>query len=81
MPILSNLKEKYPKFCFQILHPKRNEYYENKGDAENSYEKYYQQIKNIIGRIKWNNLNSQKKLEKTTELDSKIPPINFDLYY
>ena len=81
MPDISNLKEKYPKFCFQILHPKRNEYYENKEDAEKAYDKYYQQIKNTLGIIKWKKFDSQQKLEKIIELDPKIPPIDFDYYY
>ena len=81
MPSFSNLKEKYPKFCFQILHPKRNEYYENKEDAEDAYKKYSQQLKNTLGIMKWKKFDSQQKLKKIIELDPKIPPITIDYYY
>ena len=31
--------------------------------------------------LKWKRLNTMQKLEKIRDVDKKIPPIDFDLYY
>ena len=81
LPELENLQTKYPKFCFKNIHPYSTNYYMNKKDAQNAYNICNEKNSNIIGKYIYKRYTSQKKLEKICELDKKIPPIDFNLYY
>ena len=74
---LSNIKKKYPKFCFRDIHPNNINYYWNKNDALEAYNNKLLEI----NKEKYKKLNFQQKLEKINEFDNRIPIINFDLYY
>jgi superfamily II DNA or RNA helicase len=74
---LENIKEKYPKFNFQMIHPNRNLYYKTKDDAVDNYNKC---LKNIRNKqiLKFKLID---KLIEINKIDNKIPIIIFDLYY
>ena len=78
---LGVLQTKYPKFCFRHIHPKNIDYYWDKKEALASYELINNKLADTIGKEKYRKYTSQQKLEKINELDKKIPPINFNLYY
>jgi superfamily II DNA or RNA helicase len=78
---LGGLQTKYPKFCFRHIHPKNIDYYWDKKEALASYELMNNKLADTIGKEKYRKYTSQQKLEKINELDKKIPPINFNLYY
>ena len=78
---LGGIQTKYPKFCFRHIHPKNIDYYWEKKEALGAYELINNKLIDTIGRDKYRRYTSQQKLEKISELDNKIPPINFDLYY
>ena len=75
------IKEKYPKFCFKNIHPNNINYYWDKDKALKEYNLCELKLIENIGREKYKRLNSKQLLEKINELNNKIPPINFDLYY
>ena len=78
---LGNIQTKYPKFNFRDIHPNNIEYYWNKKEALEAFEKCNNKLIEKIGRDKYRRYNTQQKLDKINELDKKIPLINFDLYY
>jgi len=78
---LGGLQTKYPKFCFRHIHPKNIDYYWDKKEALRAYELMNNKLADTIGKEKYRKYTSQQKLEKINELDKKIPPIKFDLYY
>lgn len=78
---LGGLQTKYPKFCFRHIHPKNIDYYWDKKKALRAYELMNNKLADTIGKEKYRKYTSQQKLEKINELDKKIPPIKFDLYY
>jgi superfamily II DNA or RNA helicase len=78
---LGGIQTKYPKFCFRHIHPKNIDYYWDKKDALEAYELMNNKLIDTIGKEKYRRYTSQQKLETINELDKKIPPINFNLYY
>jgi superfamily II DNA or RNA helicase len=78
---LGGIQTKYPKFCFRHIHPKNMDYYWDKKEALGAYELMNNKLADTIGKEKYRKYTSQQKLEKINELDKKIPPIKFDLYY
>jgi superfamily II DNA or RNA helicase len=78
---LGGLQTKYPKFCFQEIHPNNRIYYSNKKEANNAYYKLEEILIEKIGIEKYKRYDQKDKIEKINELDNKIPIINFDLYY
>jgi superfamily II DNA or RNA helicase len=81
MPSLADIHIKYPKFCFRDIHPNKNQFYLEKEEAQIEYDKCEQILRKEIGRDKYRKINKQHKLERTTNRNSRIPPIHFDLYY
>lgn len=78
---LGGIQTKYPKFCFRHIHPNNIDYYWNKKEALEAYELINNKLADTIGKEKYKKLDSRYKLNKINELEKKIPPINFDLYY
>jgi superfamily II DNA or RNA helicase len=78
---LGGIQTKYPKFCFRHIHPKNMDYYWDKKEALGAYELMNNKLADTIGKEKYRKYTSQQKLEKINELDKKIPPIKFELYY
>ena len=78
---LGGIQTKYPKFCFRHIHPKNMDYYWDKKGALGAYELMNNKLADTIGKEKYRKYTSQQKLEKINELDKKIPPIKFELYY
>jgi superfamily II DNA or RNA helicase len=78
---LGGIQTKYPKFCFRHIHPKNIDYYWDKKDALEAYELMNNKLIDTIGKEKYRRYTSQQKLETINELDKKIPPIKFELYY
>jgi|UniRef100_A0A6C0CBA7 superfamily II DNA or RNA helicase len=78
---LGGIQTKYPKFCFRHIHPKNMVYYWDKKEALGAYELMNNKLADTIGKEKYRKYTSQQKLEKINELDKKIPPIKFELYY
>lgn len=81
MVSLGNINKKYPKFCFRHIHPNNINYYWDKIDAENAYEKCNTKLTIEIGKEKYRKYTYQQKLNKIIELDNKIPNMDLDLYY
>jgi superfamily II DNA or RNA helicase len=73
---LENLKTRYPKFNFQMIHPNRNDYYETYEEAKESYDN---NIKLLQDKIRKYNL--YQILKALNEVDNKIPIVNLKLYY
>jgi superfamily II DNA or RNA helicase len=78
---LGGIQTRYPKFCFRHNHPKNIDYYWEKKEALGAYELMNNKLADTSGKEKYRKYTSQQKLEKINELDKKIPPIKFDLYY
>ena len=78
---LGGIQTKYPKFCFRHIHPNNMDYYWDKKGALGAYELMNNKLVDTSGKEKYRKYTSQQKLEKINELDKKIPPIKFDLYY
>jgi len=78
---LGDINKKYPKFCFRHIHPNNINYYWNKKEALEAYEISNNKLINMLGKEKYRRLDSRYKLNKINELDTKIPILNFDLYY
>ena len=78
---LGNIKKKYPKFCFRDIYPNNVDYYWDKIDALRAYDICNNKLMSDLGKDKYRKLGLQNKLNKINELDTKIPTINFDLYY
>lgn len=78
---LNEIQNKYPKFCFRDINPNNKNYYWNKKDSLDSYNICNNKLINDLGKEKYRKYSYQQKLNKITELDKKIPNINFDLYY
>jgi hypothetical protein len=81
MPEINNLKIKYKKFGFEIIHPNKNNYYENKKVCEEKFILAKNKLKNEIGSVKLNNLTHSNLIKKIIQIDNKIPLVDFDLYY
>lgn len=81
MPTLCDIKIKYPKFCFQEIHPNASQYYSSKEEAEAAIEMAKNQLKDKIGKNKYSNLNFEQIIKKINTIDNKIPMIDVDLYY
>ena len=78
---LGDLQTKYKKFCFRHIHPNNINYYWDKKEAVSAYNICSEKLYIELGKEKYRRLDSRHKLNKTNELDKKIPNINFDLYY
>jgi len=78
---IKNIKKKYPKFGFQTMHPNKNEYYENIKIANEKYILAKNILKKQIGSDKYSDLTHSQLIKKIIQIDNKIPPIDFDLYY
>jgi superfamily II DNA or RNA helicase len=78
---LGDIQKKYPKFCFRHIHPNNINYYWNKKEALEAYKINDNKLIIELGKEKYRKLNPVHKLNKISELDNKIPNINFDLYY
>ena len=78
---LNKIKEKYPKFSFQQIHPEKHKFYSNKSDAIEKFNDAKNIVKKNIGGDNFNNLTHTKLIKKIVEIDDKIPPIDLDLYY
>ena len=72
---LENIKERYPKFNFQIIHPKKKLYYRTKEEAIDNYNKCLINIQNKK-ILKYKLID---RLIEINKIDNKIPMINFDL--
>jgi superfamily II DNA or RNA helicase len=83
IPNITNLKTKYPKFCFRDIHPNSLNFYSNKKDAEESFKICCDKIANEIGREKFKRYTTSDIFNKINKnnMDKKIPNIDFDLYY
>ena len=78
---IGKIKEKYPKFCFRNIHPNNLIYYWDKNEANVKFENTNNKLVEIYGKDKYKKLSFNQKLEKSNELNNKIPPIDFNLYY
>ena len=78
IPSLENVYTKYPNFCFKDIIKNSNSFYLTKTDAIEAKD---------IAKKKWREHNKKKKIKNSkllielNKIDSKIPIINFDLYY
>jgi hypothetical protein len=81
LPILGNIRQKYPKFCFKNIHPNSINYYINKKEAKINIQKSIQTLKKQIGVDNYSDLTEQQILKKINVIDNKIPLIDVDLYY
>jgi hypothetical protein len=82
MPLLGNIRKKYPKFCFRNIDINRDSYYDSKDEAVKKYKEYEMKLTNNISKEKIKRLTLKNKIKKINELyDKKIPNIDFELYY
>ena len=77
---LKKFKFKYPKFCFMIIHPKKDDYYETKEEASINYKICKDTIRKQIGSDKFSDLTNNQLMKRINNIDSKIP-FDIDLYY
>lgn len=78
---IGRLKDKYPKFTFQQIHPLKNKYYETKEEAKEGIKKATIKLVEIEGKDKVKKYNNQIRLKKIIEIDNQIPYTNLELYY
>ena len=78
---IGNIKEKYPKFGFRLIHPNNINYYWDKKDAEQAFEFNDNKLKEELGKEKYKKLNFANKLHKISKMDIHLPNIDFNLYY
>lgn len=78
---IGRLKDKYPKFTFQQIHPLKNKYYQTKKEAEEGIKKATIKLVEIEGKDKVKKYNNQIRLKKIIEIDNQIPNSNLELYY
>ena len=81
MPLISTIREKYPKFCFKDINPNNINYYRDKCDAIKAYEIAKDELIKKIGKEKFSDLTFQQINKKINMIDNKIPLVDFDLYY
>jgi len=81
MITLGEIQTKYPKFCFRNIHPSNMYYYWLKSEAIEAFNISNNILMNEMCRDRYRRLDLQDKLNKLNELDTRIPNINFDLYY
>jgi len=77
---LKKFKFKYPEFCFMIIHPEKNKYYETKEEASINYKKCKDIIRKQIGSDKFSDLTNNQLMKRINNIDGKIP-FDIDLYY
>lgn len=81
MPLFSQLRKKYPNFCFRDIHPNSLKYYWNKYEAKQHYNYCLEKLTTLYGKDKIKKYNCSKKLELVHEMDNKIPLCDFEYYY
>ena len=81
MPLISTIREKYPKFCFKDINPNNINYYWDKCDAIKAFEIAKNELIKIIGKEKFSDLTFQQIYKKINNINNKIPLVDFDLYY
>lgn len=78
---IGKLKDKYPKFTFQQIHPLKDKFYQTKKEAEEGIKKATNKLVEIEGKDKVKKYNNQIRLKKIIEIDNQIPNTNLELYY
>ena len=81
MPLLGNIRKKYPKFCFRNIDKNRDLYYATKEETKNNIIIYKNLLKKTIGADKYSDLTEQQLLLKINNFNKKIPLIDIALYY
>lgn len=78
---IGKLKNKYPKFTFQQIHPLKDKFYQTKKEAGEGIITASKKLVEIEGKDKVKKYNNQIRLKKIIEIDNMIPNTNFELYY
>ena len=78
---LEQIKKKYPKFCLRHIHSNNINYYWNKEEALNAINFTKDILIKKIGKDNYSELTYDQLIKKYNLLDSKIPNIDFDIYY
>jgi superfamily II DNA or RNA helicase len=81
MPIISNIRKKYKRFCFRDIDPNKNNYYTTKEECINAIEIATNILKKNIGMKKYYEMKNIIKLKNINMIDKKIPKINYNLYF
>lgn len=81
LPELENIKIKYPKFNFQLIHPLKNHYYQTKDEALSKYNEANEYLKNSMSIFNYLRLTKKDKNKLIFEGDGKIPEEFNTLYY
>jgi superfamily II DNA or RNA helicase len=78
---LGEIQKKYPKFCFQNIHPNNINFYWNKKDALDALIIVKDTLINNIGKEKYYLLTYDQIIIKYNIIDNKLPNIDINLYY
>lgn len=81
MPILSNIRERYKKFCFRDIDDNRNQYYATKEECSKAIEEATNILKKNIGMEKYKKLMEKDIIIQINKIDNKIPLNKYGLYY
>lgn len=81
LPELENIKLKYPKFNFQLIHPLKNHYYQTIDEALLKYHEANEQVKIMIGMNEYRRITAVRKTNLIKSIDDKIPKDLCSGYY
>jgi len=78
---LSEIKKKYPKFCFKDLQINKNKFYLDKSECLKAYKLAHKKLIKKYDNETVDMMLPSKLIKKINKLDCKIPDVKLDLYY
>lgn len=76
VPLLEDVRKKYPSFCFMSVHPNSHYWYRTRDEADTAQKLCRINLAKQKGRM-----NPRDIVLCMQKMDTKLPRVDFDLYY